>query len=549
MPFTALPLLPRPVHEEQMPGEFMLTAQTTLSHHPGLESVAISLQNSLRSATGFPVPVDVEQGNISLLLDPGLGESEYSVSISPNTVEILGGDAAGVFYGCQTFLQLLPAAIFRSAPVANVQWSAPACHIADKPRFGWRGIMLDVVRHFLPKREIFRFIDLMAMHKLNTLHLHLSDDQGWRVEILRYPKLTQIGAWRRETQVGAGANAGADGRPHGGYYTQGDIREIVAYARLRFIDVVPEIETPGHVQAALAAYPELGVTDQTLEVYTRWGINYNVLNVEDSTVEFFNNVFDEIMDIFPGKYIGVGGDECPKDQWRNDPRSLERMADLGLNRVEDLQSWFIAQMETHISAHGRRIFGWDEILEGELAPTATVASWRGMTGARSAARRGHDVVCCPDDLAYFDYRQSLLPSEPIPVSIPLGVAEVYGFDPVPHGLSPEQALHILGGQANLWTEHIDSARMLDYMAFPRLCAMAEVLWATGEKDLAAFTPRLEAHLARLDAVGVEYRQAEGPLPWQQRPGVKGRPETHQERAALIAKLVASIKSSPDDDLS
>ncbi|POH73050.1 beta-N-acetylhexosaminidase [Arthrobacter glacialis] len=542
MPFTALPLLPLPVHEEHAAGEFLLSAATTLSCTPGLEPVAIGLQNALRPATGFHLMFDAGDADISLLLDPGLGQAEYTLEVSPGKVEVRGGDAAGVFYGCQTLLQLLPAAIFRTAPVAGVRWAAPACRVADKPRFGWRGTMLDVVRHFMPKREILRFIDLMAMHKLNTLHLHLTDDQGWRVEILRYPKLTQIGAWRRETQMDAGTDAGSDGRPHGGFYTQDDIREIVAYAAARFIDVVPEIETPGHVQAALAAYPELGVQGHAMEVYTRWGINYNVLNVEDSTVGFFNNVFDEIMDLFPGTYIGIGGDECPKDQWLADPRSVERMTELGLDRVEDLQTWFIAQMDKHISARGRRIFGWDEILEGDLAPTATVASWRGMTGALSAARRGHDVVCCPDNLAYFDYRQSELAAEPIPVSIPLTVADVYGFNPVPPGLSPEAEHHILGGQANLWTEYIDSPRMLDYMAFPRLCAMAEVLWSTPEKNLPGFSTRLEAHLSRLDAVGVEYRQSAGPLPWQQRPGIKGRPETVAERAAHIAKIVASIES-------
>lgn len=547
MPLTDVPafdlaLLPRPVHQERRAGEFLFTAATTLHCTPGLESVAIGLQQALRPATGFPLMFSAQDGDISLLLDPELGKEEYRLLVTPHQVEIRGGDDAGVFYGWQTLLQLLPAAIYRSSPVAGTRWAAVACSVGDKPRFGWRGAMIDVARHFLPKREILRFIDLLAMHKLNTLHLHLSDDQGWRVEILRYPRLTEVGAWRRETQVDAGAGAAADGRPHGGYYTQADIREIVAYAGARFIDVVPEVDTPGHVQAALAAYPQLGVHGQPLEVDTRWGINYNVLNMEDSTVEFFTNVFTELMDLFPGKYLGIGGDECPKDQWRNDPRSLARMAELGLDRVEDLQNWFIAQLERHVSARGRRIFGWDEILEGELAPTATIASWRGMTGALTAARRGHDVVCCPDDLAYFDYRQSSLSTEPIPVSIPLTVADVYGFDPVPAGLTPAQERHILGGQANLWTEYIDSPRTLDYMAFPRLCAMAEVLWSPRHRDLATFTPRLDAHLTRLEAAGVEYRQAGGPLPWQQRPGLKGRPETVAERAAHIAAIVASIRN-------
>lgn len=542
MPHTScpLPLLPRPLESTVGAGEFTLTATTTLWAGPGLEAVAIWLQGALRPATSLALTFDAESADIQLSLEPGLAPEAFTLEVSPARVVIGGGDAAGVFYGCQALLQLLPPQVFRSAPVAGVRWSVPACTVRDAPRFGWRGTMLDVVRHFLPKRELLRFIDLMAMHRLNTLHLHLTDDQGWRVEILRYPRLTQVGAWRRESQVGAGVDAPSDGRPHGGYYTQEDIREIVAYAGARFITVVPEIETPGHVQAALAAYPELGVTGAALEVFTRWGINKNVLNTEESTVDFFCNVFDEVMDLFPGTYIGVGGDECPKDQWRADARSQELMKERGLGTEEELQNWFIGQLDTHISARGRRIFGWDEILEGELSSTAAVASWRGMTGALAAARRGHDVVCCPDNLAYLDYRQSDLPTEPIPVSIPLTVADVYGFEPVPADLTPEQARHILGGQANLWTEHIDSPRGLDYMAFPRLCAMAEVLWSAGERSVADFNTRLEAHLLRLDAVGVDYRHGTGPAPWQQRPGVAGRPETVEARAAHIATLVASI---------
>lgn len=541
MPLPALSLLPRPVQQKPGGGRFTITAATTLSFAPGLESVAAWLQGAVRPATGFSLMADGEPGDISLLLDPGLGGEEYVLDASPGRVEVRGGDAAGVFYGCQSLLQLLPPAIYRAAPVAGVRWEVPCGTVSDKPRFGWRGTMLDVARQFLPKREILRFIDLMSAHKLNTLHLHLTDDQGWRVEILRYPKLTEISSWRRETQLGAGADAPLDGRPHGGFYTQDDLREIVAYAAARFITVVPEIETPGHVQAVLAAYPELGVHGPGLEVDTRWGINYNVLNAEESTVNFFINVLDEVMDIFPANWIGIGGDECPRDQWLADPRSRERAAELGLARVEDLQNWFIGRLDQHVSGRGRRIFGWDEILEGEISPTATVASWRGMTGALTAARRGHDVVSCPDHLAYFDYRQSEMATEPIPVAIPLDVAGVYSFEPVPEGLDAGLAHHVLGGQANIWTEYIDSPRTLDYMAFPRLCAMAEVLWGPAEKDLESFLLRLQAHLPRLEALGVEYRRESGPFPWQQRPGIKGRPSTPEERAAHIAEITANIR--------
>jgi len=306
------------------------------------------------------------------------------------------------------------------------------------------------------------------------------------------------------------------------------------------VTVVPEIESPGHVQAALAAYPELGVTGEALEVASRWGIIPNVLNVEEATVEFFRNVLDEVMELFPSAYIGIGGDECPKDQWRADARTQERMRELGVTTEDELQSWFVQQLDEHIGSRGRRLFGWDEILEGGLAPGATVASWRGMTGAIAAARAGHDVVSCPDDQVYLDYRQSDLGSEPVPVSIVLTLEDVYAFDPVPAELTSEEARHVLGGQANIWTEHMDSPRTVDYFAFPRLCALAEAVWTGGERDFADFSRRLEHHLLRLDAIGVEYRRASGPLPWQQRPGIPGRPSSREARAAHIAELVAGI---------
>ncbi len=317
----------------------------------------------------------------------------------------------------------------------------------------------------------------------------------------------------------------------------------MAYAAERFITVVPEIETPGHVQAALAAYPELGVTGEQVQVWPRWGINKNVLNTEESTVTFFTNVLDEVLDLFPSTFIGVGGDECPRDQWVADPRTQERMEELDIAHEADVQTWFTRRLDDHLTKAGRRLFGWDEILEGDLAPGATVASWRGMAGAVAAAKRGHDVVACPDDRVYLDYRQSESLEEPIPVSIPLTVEDVYAFEPVPSELSPEEAKHILGGQANIWTEHMDSPRTVDYLAFPRLCAVAEALWGPAERDFAEFSARLDQHLSRLDAVGVEYRHADGPKPWQKRPGIPGRPASREERAAHIAELVENITAS------
>ena len=276
-----------------------------------------------------------------------------------------------------------------------MRWVVPAVQIQDAPRFTWRGTMIDVARHFMPKHDVLRFIDLMAMHRLNVLHLHLTDDQGWRVEIRRYPRLTEAGAWRRESQIGAQHDAPGDGRPHGGYYTQDDIREIVAYASERFITVVPEIESPGHVQAALAAYPELGVSGETLEVWTRWGISANVLNMQESTVDFFTAVLDEVMELFPSPYIGVGGDECPKDQWRADPRTQQRMAELAVSNEDELQSWFIQRLDQHLTANGRRGFGWDEIREGGAAPGAAAPPWRRRGGPTRQRRVSYDATSSP----------------------------------------------------------------------------------------------------------------------------------------------------------
>ncbi|GAA0430180.1 beta-N-acetylhexosaminidase [Actinoplanes capillaceus] len=530
-------LLPRPLTVVPGQGEHVLDHRTTLGAPASLAGVLASLQAALRPATGLPLR-EASPATITLALDGTLVDEAYRLRVTPASVTVTGGAPAGVFHGCQALLQLLPPAIHRRAPVAGVRWSLPAIQVYDQPRFPWRGLMLDVARHFLPKHEVLRIIDLMALHRLNTLHLHLTDDQGWRVEIRRYPRLTEVGSWRRESQAGASGGR-PDGRPHGGYYTQDDIREIVAYAAGRFVTVVPEIETPGHVQAALAAYPSLGVTGEPLEVWTRWGVNRNVLNAEESTVAFFTGVLDEIMDLFPSHHIGVGGDECPRDQWLADPRSRQRMAELG---VTDLRAWFVGRLGAHLTAAGRRPFGWDELLEGDPVPGAVIASWRGTAGAVTAARRGHDVISCPDDMVYLDYRQSELPTEPIPVSIPLTVRDVYAFDPIPPALTADEARHILGGQANLWTEHADSPRTVDYLLFPRLCAVAEALWSPPGGDFADFDRRLTHHESRLAAFGVEYRHPDGPHPWQQRPGIPGRPATREQRAAHIARLVAAFQN-------
>ena len=380
--------------------------------------------------------------------------------------------------------------------------------------------MLDIARHFQPKREILRFIDLLALHKLNVLHLHLTDDQGWRIEIRRYPRLTEVGSWRTESQVGTSKPPVFDGRPHGGFLTQDDIREIVAYADARHVTVVPEIDVPGHSQAAIHAYPELGEVGE-IPVGTQWGIFEEVLAVTDNVLEFYKNVFDELIELFPSTYVHVGGDECPKTQWKNSESAQKRIRDEGLADEDELQSWFIRQLDDHLTARGRRLLGWDEILEGGLAPGATVMSWRGEEGGIDAARAGHDVIMAPTATSYLDYKQSESPDEPVPVGTLLRVEDVYDSGIVPSGLTEEETEHVLGAQMNLWSEHVDNARRLDYMVFPRLTAFSEKVWSSHERDYAAFEPRLREHLRRLDAAGVEYRPLDGPRPWHTRPGVYG----------------------------
>ncbi|HUR08161.1 MAG TPA: beta-N-acetylhexosaminidase [Nonomuraea sp.] len=526
-------IVPKPVRYEVRPGRFVLDRDTALTAEPALGGVASWLRGELSPVTGGELLPGPGSGTITLRLRDDLSPEAYLLSVADDGVVIEGGGPAGAFYGAQTLRQLLPAAAFRKA-AAGEPLLLPAVRIEDEPRFGWRGCILDVARHFMTKQDLLRFIDLMALHKLNVLHLHLTDDQGWRVEIKRYPRLTEVGAWRKESQTGW--NGAMDGRPHGGYYTQDDLREIVAYAARRYVTVVPEIDLPGHTQAAIAAYPELGNLDTPLEVRTTWGVGVNVLNVEDSTVTFFQNVFDEVLELFPGPYVCVGGDECRKDQWRDSPAAQRRIGELGLRDEDELQSWFIHRFDEYLAARGRRLVGWDEILEGGLAPGAVVASWRGDLGAVSAARSGHDVITCPNTSVYFDYRQGPGEDEPVPFGTVLTLEDVYAFDPVPKELRDDPAgARVLGSQCGLWTELIDSGRHLDYMAFPRVAAFAETVWSPPARDLADFRVRLAAHLPRLAAVGVEYRHESGPLPWQTRPGVPGRPE---DAARWQAKLDA-----------
>jgi hexosaminidase len=529
-------LVPRPVRAGPGAGEFHLDAATAIAATPPVDGVRRWLRGALSPATGLPLPDGPPgPGTIALSLAGDLPPEGYRLRVGPAGVSIVGGDPAGAFYGAQTLRQLMPPAAYRRAPVGGPLWTVPCAEVTDGPRFRWRGCLLDVARHFLPVADVLRFIDLLALHKLNVLHLHLTDDQGWRLEIRRYPELTRVGGWRRESMLGSRQHGRFDGRPHGGYYTQDDIREIVGYAAARFITVVPEIDIPGHAQAAIAAYPFLGNGGGPVEVSTRWGISTRVLGVTDETLDFFRCVLDEVLELFPGRYIGVGGDECPRDEWRGSPAAQRRIRQLGLAGEDGLPSWFAAQFDAYLTARGRRLYGWDEILDGGPVPGATVACWRGTAGALAAARAGHDVVLCPDTSVYLDYRQSDHPDEPVPVGTLLTLADVYAFEPVPAGLSTVERERVLGAQANIWTEHLDSARAVDYAAFPRLCAFAETVWSTPERDLADFRVRLAGHQLRLDALGVEYRRDDGPRPWQARPDAPGWPRRRAEREAELAR--------------
>ncbi|MEU2213149.1 beta-N-acetylhexosaminidase [Streptomyces hygroscopicus] len=543
MTHDAAGLIPTPRHDDSRPdraGARIDPLRTALAAAPGTEGVARLLRATLGQALGLALP-DGEPGardTVTLRIDAALEPEGYRLTVADGRVEIAGGTAAGVHWGTQTLRQLLGPDAFRRAPLGGAPTARELAErtVTDAPRFAWRGMMLDVARHFMPKDGVFAYLDLLAAHKLNVFHFHLTDDQGWRVEIRRYPKLTGTGAWRERTKLGHRASPLWDERPHGGYYTQDDIREIVAYAAERHITVVPEIDIPGHSQAAIAAYPELGNTDvidtASLGVWTTWGVNPNVLSPTDNTLRFYEHVLEEVLELFPGDFVHIGGDECPKDQWKASPAVQERIRALGLADEDELQSWFIRHFGRWLAERGRRLIGWDEILEGgapgaPLPEGAVVSSWRGYAGGVAAARAGHDVVMCPEQQVYLDHRQAPGEDEPVPIGYVRTLEDVYRFEPVPPQLTGSGADRVLGAQANVWTEVLEDRRRVDYQTFPRLAAFAEVVWSTlppsPARDFEEFEGRMEAHYARLDALGVSYRPPAGPLPWQRRPGLLGRP--------------------------
>ena len=509
---TTLAVIPRPVHMTRGTGTFLLTPTTVVVTDRATRDIGHRLADWLQPATGYRLSVGGAAGAathvVSLRIDPTLsrlGDEGYRLLVTPTRITIRAFRPAGAFYAVQTLRQLLPPGIFREAPVAGVPWTVPVVDIEDRPRFQWRGAHLDVSRSFMPKEFVKKYIDLLALHKMNRFHWHLTDDQGWRIEIKKYPLLTSIGAWRRQSLVGQ-QHAYADTTqwiydkiPHGGSYTQDDVREVVAYAQARFITVVPEIEMPGHAQAAIAAYPWLGNTGQQLEVLTHWGVDQNILNPSDSAIHFMQDVLTEVLALFPSHWVHTGGDEAPKMQWQASPVAQARIRELGLHSENELQSWLTAQMSRFLEARGRALIGWDEILEGGtegLAPNAVVMSWRGMEGGIAAAQAGHDVVMTPTSNTYFDYYQSQnTAAEPLAIGGFLPLDTVYAFEPVPATLDSAQAAHILGTQGQIWTEYQRTPKNVEYMVFPRLIALAEVAWTPrelknfGDFNAADQTPR------------------------------------------------------------
>jgi len=509
-------ILPKPVHIMANDGFFEISKDTKIIVDSETGHLGDFLSKLLSPSMGFEL--DILDGrpvrnSIQLSVNPALEDLEeegYRLTVDKKGVLIEAPAEAGIFYGMQTLRQLLPAEIFSKAAQADIRWAVPSVEIKDMPRFKWRGMHLDVCRHFMPVEFVKKYIDLIAIQKMNRLHLHLTDDQGWRIDIKAYPKLAEISAWRDETLVGHYSDEPRkfDGKTHGGFYTHNEISEIVAYAEKRYVTIVPEIEMPGHSQAALAAYPEISCTGGPFKVSTIWGIRNEVFCAgNETTFEFLENVLEEVLELFPGEYIHVGGDECPKDRWKNCTKCQARIREEGLQDEHELQSYFIKRMEKFLAANNRRLIGWDEILEGGLAPNATVMSWRGEEGGIAAAKSGHDVVMTPYGYTYFDYYQADPENEPLAIGGLLPVDKVYAYDPVPAELNQEQRHHILGVQGQVWTEYIPTPEKAEYMAFPRACAMAEIGWTPlDRKDFDEFVRTLDHHLKRLDFLNVNYRK-------------------------------------------
>jgi len=501
-------VIPEPVSVKENLGSITISNQSTvsISDQQSMHTMQLLIEKLCKIAN-IKINQSESDGTIKLQINnelaDSIGNEGYVLKSTKKEILIEAKAETGLFYGVQTFLQLI-----------EDDGSFPSLEIIDFPRFEWRGYMLDVSRHFMPKEYIFKVIDYLALHKLNTFHLHLVDDQGWRIEIKKYPKLTEIGAWRVDRER-LPWNARESQKPgekasYGGYFSQNDIREIVAYAQDRFVTIIPEIEMPGHTSAALSAYPQFACTDGPFTVLPGgvWPITDIYCAGKDETFDFLQNILAEVMELFPSKYIHIGGDEANKKEWENCADCQKRIHDEGLKDEHELQSYFITRIEKFLNANGRQLIGWDEILEGGLAPNAAVMSWRGIQGGIDAAKSKHPVVMSPNSHCYFDHYQGKPELEPLAIGGFLPLEKVYSFEPVPEDLNSEEAKYIIGVQANLWTEYIPTPEHADYMTFPRLCALAEVAWSpVYKKNFDGFAKRLKKHLNYLEVNNIGYAKS------------------------------------------
>ena len=520
-------IIPEPVSVKLSNGVFTLPKNVIIEagSQPQLQQTIAFLRQRLSAATGSTITVTnpATSPTVSLILnrttDAALGEEGYRLSVTPKKITISANEPAGIFYGVQSLIQLFPPAIESSTPVANTKWEAPTVEIMDYPRFGWRGLMFDVSRHFFTKEEVKQFIDQMVRYKFNVLHWHLADDEGWRIQIKAFPKLTEVGAWnvKKVGYFGTFAAPAADEpRNYGGFYTQDDIKEVVQYAKDRFVNVLPEIDVPGHSLAAVVSYPELSCTPEASTYKVRSGeeimdwskgappialIDNTLCPANEKVYDFLDKVLSEVAPLFPFEYIHMGGDECPKNYWEKTPAIKQLMQKEGLKTMEEVQSYFTKRLEKIVESKGKKFIGWDEILEGGLAPSAAVMSWRGMKGGIEAAKMGHEVVMSPTDFTYIDYMQGDAIIEPR-VYATLRLSKAYQFEPVPDGVDPK---FIKGGQANLWTEQIYNMRHQQYMTWPRGWAIAESVWSPKEKkNWDNFFSRVENHFKRYDVAEINY---------------------------------------------
>lgn len=495
-------IIPKPLFQELDKGVFIMDDKVFLVSNPEISEVSDYFKTYLEEH--YQIEFDTQKGTKKIIFTINnaiANEEGYELKIEEENIFIESKNTRGAFYAVQSLLQLLP------LPSDLNSYKIPCLQIKDQPEFTYRGMHLDVGRHFFSVDFIKKYIDLMARLKMNTFHWHLTEDQGWRIEIKKYPKLQEISAYRKETLLGHYNDQPHqfDGKPYGGFYTQEQIKEVVAYAKTRQVTIIPEIEMPGHSQAAIAAYTELGCTGEQVEVATKWGVFDEVYCPKESTFKFLEDVIDEVVALFPGKYIHIGGDEAPKTNWKNCAHCQKLIKKEGLKDEHGLQSYFIARMEKYINTKGKQIIGWDEILEGGLAPNATVMSWRGTSGAVQAAKEGHDVILTPGSHCYFDHYQSENENEPLAIGGFLPLEKVYHFNPIPEGLTDKEAIYVLGAQGNVWTEYMQTEKQVEYMAYPRAVALSEVLWSSPEyKNYSDFINRLEQYQKRLDLLEVNY---------------------------------------------